>query len=248
MASECELPCGGCSYHPYPLVWFHATCYNILEASYKPSNKPSFEDLRRFADAVKPIYEPQQKEHGEVASTLEGVLGKYTRNVIQDSFRQDLFGQFPLEIKTIIAELIGPCWYLIVLGETRRLIERLRSDRRTQSTQLGLTREIWISKVRYRGVSYVASLSEKPLESECKSGQYRVKLPRIIKGIILSVYSIGLRAIQFTDRSPGPTANGSPWYEIIEPGDPHIETRVNYSVWLPIISRCETANTPRVFL
>ena len=61
---------------------------------------------------------------------------------MQDCFRQDFRGQLPLEIRIMISELIAPCWHMVVLGETRRLIERQRDNRESQSTHLRLTPEM----------------------------------------------------------------------------------------------------------
>ncbi|PYH88071.1 hypothetical protein BO71DRAFT_404140 [Aspergillus ellipticus CBS 707.79] len=55
---ECRSPCAGCSYSPYPAVWFHAPCYDVLQHSYdEPSEKPTPDELRRFADAIRPVYQ-----------------------------------------------------------------------------------------------------------------------------------------------------------------------------------------------
>lgn len=187
-------------FNPYLSVWFHAACYDVLENSYKPSKKPTFEELERFADATRPAYKPQLDEHRQAASALEGLFSKHTRCIIQGSFRQELLGQLPVEVIIIIFELIVPCWYLIVLGETRRLIELLREDRESQCSKISLTREIWMSWVNYRGISYAARFSNKPLESIDPTGQYHIRLPRKIKRIAQSVDYIGLRGIQFIDQ------------------------------------------------
>jgi hypothetical protein len=111
----CRRPCARCFRSPYPSVWFHPTCYNVLQDSYEPSKKPTSEDLRRFADATRPVYKCQHEERGEIASVMEGLFSKYRSETMQDCFRQDLLGQLPLEISIMISELIAPCWYTIRL-------------------------------------------------------------------------------------------------------------------------------------
>jgi hypothetical protein len=54
-------------------LWFHATCYNVSQDSYEPYKKPTSEDLRRFADATRPVYKCQHDECGEFASVMEGL-------------------------------------------------------------------------------------------------------------------------------------------------------------------------------
>ena len=230
-ASMCKLPCTACIRSPYPSAWLHAACYEILGDSYEPSKKPSFEDLGRLADTVRPIYKPRLEEHEESASALEGLFSKHAKHIIQDSFRRDLLEKLPAEILTMISEFIAPCWYLIVLGETRRLIENLRRSGETQSTRLSLTREIWMSRIKYRGVSYVKRLSSKPLKSVGTCNQYHIKLPRNIRKIVLSLDYIGLRGIQFTDHDSDLAADGSPWYKVIEARDSHVEADVSFDVW-----------------
>ncbi|KAB8227557.1 uncharacterized protein BDW43DRAFT_304532 [Aspergillus alliaceus] len=223
---DCSSSCARCSQSPCPMVWFHAACYDVLQHSYEPSKKPTPEDLRRFADATRPVYKCQYKEHMETMSVMEGLFSKYTREIIQDGFK-DLLGQLPVEIITMISDLIAPCWYLTVLGETRRLIELLRDRDGTQSKQLSLKPEMWMSRIKYRGTSYVAQLSGKPLESTSASEQCHIKLPRNISKIILSVDCIGIRGIQFIDHKSNPISDGSPWYEILDAGDTDLEVYVS---------------------
>ncbi|KAB8214179.1 hypothetical protein BDV33DRAFT_196335 [Aspergillus novoparasiticus] len=220
---DCRYPCGRCSYSPYPMVWFHTACYDVLQNSYGPSEKPTSKDLRRFADATRPVYKCEYKEHKETISVMEGLFSKYTREIIQDSFRQDLLGQLPVEIVTMISELISPCWYLTILGETRRLIELLRDKGGIQSKQLSLKPELWISKIKYRGTSYVAQLSSKPLGLTSTFEQYHIKLPVKISKIILSADCIGIRGIQFVGPQSNPKSDGSPWYEVLDARETDLE-------------------------
>ncbi|KAE8143712.1 hypothetical protein BDV38DRAFT_231964 [Aspergillus pseudotamarii] len=225
---ECRDPCGPCLRSPYPSVWFHAACYNVLEKSYEPSKKPTFEDLGRFADATRPTYKSQNKKHEETASTLEGLFSRYTKDIIQDSFSQSLLAQLPAEIRIIICGLITPCWYLIVLGETRRLIELLRNNSIPQYTQLRLAQEIWMARIIYHGTSYITRLSEKPVESIGNSYECHIKLPSDINRIIVSFDSIGVHGIQFLEHGSNPISDGSPWYEIFEVKDSHLEIYVSH--------------------
>lgn len=209
------------------MVWSHVNCYNVLQDSHEPSKRLTSVDLRMFADATRTVYKCQYQEQREVMSATEGLFSEYTRDIIQDRFRQDLLKRLPVEILTMIAELLTPCWYLTVLGETRRLIEHLRDSGRTQSKQLRLTPEMWMSRITYRGTSYVAQLSSQPLEP---AGLSLIKLPRKISKIVLSVDCIGIRGIQFVDPKSNPSSDGSPWYEILEARDADTEVDVNCDV------------------
>ncbi|PLN77265.1 hypothetical protein BDW42DRAFT_6311 [Aspergillus taichungensis] len=76
---DCGSPCARCSLSPSPIIWFHATCYEILQNSYESSQRPTPEDLRRFADATRPVYRCHPQEHRETMSVTDGLLSKYTR-------------------------------------------------------------------------------------------------------------------------------------------------------------------------
>ncbi|OJJ67122.1 hypothetical protein ASPBRDRAFT_59125 [Aspergillus brasiliensis CBS 101740] len=222
---QCHSPCGRCNYSPYPMVWFHQTCYRILEATYEPSEKPSAEDLEKFAAATRPVYRPLDPEHNDVVPTLEGLLSKYSARIVQNCFSQKLLARLPLEILLMISELIAPCWFLTVFGESRRLIEHLRWDSRIQDPEIDLSRGIWMSRLTYRGNSYVARLSHSPLKSTAYSCVSYMKLPRGFHKLVLSTDNIGLRGVQFLGNGSTPTRNGSPWYEILDMQDSQLKIR-----------------------
>ncbi|PYH31267.1 uncharacterized protein BO87DRAFT_409112 [Aspergillus neoniger CBS 115656] len=198
------------------MIWFHPTCFRIFRATYEPSEEPSVKHLEVFAGATKPVYQPLCSEHEAAASTLEGLLSKHTAPIMQNCFSQELLERLPLEILLMISELIGPCWYLTVLGESRRLIEHQIRDGEIQDPEVDISRDVWMSRVNYRGNSYVVRLSNTPLKPTTSSRVSHVKLPREIQKIVLSTDSIGLRGVQFLDDRATPTRDGSPWYEILD--------------------------------
>lgn len=56
--------------------------------------------------------------------------------------------QLPMEIQTMSLEFLGPCWYLIVLGETRRLLEQMRNDHPNRCERLNLAKELYIGRTK----------------------------------------------------------------------------------------------------
>ncbi|KAB8220016.1 hypothetical protein BDV33DRAFT_102737 [Aspergillus novoparasiticus] len=76
--TECTFPCPRCSKPPSPSVWFHFDCYDILKDSYTAGEKPTLEDLQRFAVALRPLYKPQNRDSIDTASTQEGLLCCFT--------------------------------------------------------------------------------------------------------------------------------------------------------------------------
>lgn len=72
LVPECKSPCSGCSYKPHPRVWLHPSCYDILMISYKPSEKPTSEELEKLADAIRPSYECQDKNLEKPRRSLKG--------------------------------------------------------------------------------------------------------------------------------------------------------------------------------
>lgn len=203
--------------HPIEKPWMHKLCYDLLKASNRP-NEPTLEDLQRFGKAVMPLYKPVDKEDIDSASSREGLFSSHARPVVERSFRIDLFERLPAEIQAIILSYIGPCWYLIVLGESRRLIEELRSGRTSrQSEQISLEKEVYISRIPYQGNSYISTISnELPepgldgLKLEC------LKIPDNLSKIVLSTDHIGVRGIRFVvEGGTPPPSDGSPWYEFV---------------------------------
>ncbi|QRD94526.1 hypothetical protein F9C07_1808152 [Aspergillus flavus] len=42
---DCKYLCGRCSYSLYSMVWFYTACYDVLQNSYEPFEKPTTKDL-----------------------------------------------------------------------------------------------------------------------------------------------------------------------------------------------------------
>lgn len=225
---ECKGPCLICNRAPNPRAWFHVSCYDILMITYQPSEGPTGQELGEFADATSSFGKSGDKGNGKIASIFEGLSSEYARRITEADFRYDLFMQLPMEIKVMIAELIFPCWYLKVLGETRRLIEQLRSLRHHEDRreQLELTQNVWVRRTIYRGIAYVAWLSTLPLKATATSTVDHIKIPDTVDKIVLSADLIGIRGVQFVDNNSQPQTDGSPWYEILEPKAPGTEIKV----------------------
>ncbi|KAE8329191.1 hypothetical protein BDV39DRAFT_191412 [Aspergillus sergii] len=225
----CIYPCPRCSKSPNPSVWFHLDCYDILKDSYTTGWWPTLKDLQRFAAAVRPLYKPENKGNINVASTQEGLLCRSTRNILKDGFTQELFRRFPTEIQDKILEFLGPCWYLIVLGETRRLIEQMRNDYLFQSQQLNLTKGLYIGRTKYQGNSYISTISNEPLRVPSTYDQQYIKSPTYTKKVILSFDHVGIRRLQFLEQGSKPLPDGAPWYEIRETTDCHFNASISWS-------------------
>ena len=58
MVPRCRERCLDCIRYPFPKIWYHPICYEILEATYHPSDELIFSNLGRFAAAIKPMFEP----------------------------------------------------------------------------------------------------------------------------------------------------------------------------------------------
>lgn len=216
---ECTNPCAACCHSPYPSVWLHGVCYRIFKGSFETNLEPTLPELQEFAEANRLIYNDLQElgGHREISSVLEGLFSNYTEVVLQNIFRQDLLAQLPAEVIIMIAKLTAPCWYLTVLGETRRSFELWRMvGQQKQYKNLNLTNEIWVSTIRYRGISYVMRLSSEPLKVSKAFHERRVKLPSALKQIVLSMDCIGIRRIQWLEQKSLPAPDGSPWYKILE--------------------------------
>ncbi|KAE8338391.1 hypothetical protein BDV24DRAFT_176815 [Aspergillus arachidicola] len=227
--TECTFPCSRCSKSPSPSIWFHFDCYDILKESYTAGEKPTLEDLQRFAVAVRPLYKPQNKDSIDTASTQEGLLCCFTSDILKDGFTQELFRQFPMEIQAMVLEFLGPCWYLIVLGETRCLLGQMRNDGLTQCERLNLTKGLYIGRTRYQGNSYISTISNKSLRLPSTYDLQHIKPPTYTKKIVLSIDQVGIRRLQFLERDSKPLPDGGPWYEILETMDCHFDASISWN-------------------
>ncbi|EFR02052.1 hypothetical protein MGYG_05055 [Nannizzia gypsea CBS 118893] len=214
---ECSPSCVTCSIKPHEQPWMHKLCFDLLRASNKP-NEPTLEDLRRFATVTKPMYKFLRRNDTDSASSREGLFSRHARPIVENTLRIELFERLPAEIQDIIYSYIGSCWYLIVLGESCRLIEELRSRHESPCKQLSLNKEVYISRIPYQGNFYISTISneqpEPPLDGwslEC------LNIPDGLNKIVVSTDHIGVRGIQFVvDGSAPPRSDGSPWYDFID--------------------------------
>ncbi|PKY04434.1 hypothetical protein P168DRAFT_236040 [Aspergillus campestris IBT 28561] len=161
---------------------------------------------------------------------MEGLFSKHAEKILRKIFRKDLLEQLPAEILLRICEVMGPCWYLTVLGETQRLMGALEGKREPQQNSLNLdqTRTVWISRITYHGVSYVSRLRDKPLRFTELSDQIQLRIPRRISKIVASVDGIGVRGIKFLEHTAdAPLLDKSPWYEVLPVRDTDQKIFVN---------------------
>lgn len=104
-----------------PSIWMHEICYKVFQYSILDFNMPlSCNDILRFAKASKLLYpNPHELEGRRTSlSNLEGLAKRISTKIsslYQEPFRHDLFTRFPAEIKLMIVDLIGPCWYLTTI-------------------------------------------------------------------------------------------------------------------------------------
>ncbi|GKZ32605.1 hypothetical protein AbraIFM66950_002123 [Aspergillus brasiliensis] len=213
--SDCDIECELCKSHPYPLLWIHTRCYQLLIASYEPSGKPSMKDIKDYALATAELYPKIYPECGNPGTILEGLSSPYTACLIPESFRRSFFDKTPPEIRRRIAGFVGPCWYLAILGEARRLIEYIRQNKEPQEDKLDVINDLWMSRILCQDHSYVSRLSDKPLKATEGTEVVQIQLPKKIRNVIISKDHLGVRGIQFLDRE-APTQDQSPWYEMYD--------------------------------
>ncbi|KAK2804035.1 hypothetical protein FQN51_002565 [Onygenales sp. PD_10] len=160
--------------------WFHRPCFEILRASYGKSGRPSLgliADTTKIIDSLLPAYVPAAvKRKADIASTLDGLFSPLTKDILASVFSQQLLAKFPPEILDLILEFSGPCWYLIVLGEVRRLIEYKREcDLNSWSSiplpviSAAVSRRIYVSRVTVQGTRYIGRISSEPLPAHFSS-------------------------------------------------------------------------------
>jgi hypothetical protein len=177
---------------------------------------------------MKALYSPPSDQNRDAASVREGLFSDRTSYIIQDSFRQDLLGKVPVEVLTMILKYIGPCCYLIVLGESRRLIDQWRISGGNRCERLNLSEDIYVTRTDYQSISYISRVSNTPFmlsSDETFLGEF-LSLPPSTQRIVLSKDHMGTRHMQFLRQDTEPSVDGSPWYEIIEISDPISDTEI----------------------
>lgn len=215
-AVSCSKDCLPHSLYEDTVVWYHKACYDVLVLTYKSSEIPTSCDLEHFHKATKPLYDTYDKERDDTASSAEGLFSIHTESILRNSFRQELLKHLPAEIQAAILDFIGPCWYLILLGESRRLLGEIRKGKKVYNPQLDLSGDIYITKIRYRGNFYVSEVSNTPLtlRSQPFSRTERLIVPQNASKAVISSDHIGIRQIQLLNLIP--SSDGSAWYECID--------------------------------
>lgn len=182
-------------------MWLHQPCYELLIASYPPGSQPSLADLEAFGDATARVYRSPGAKSARVASIREGLLSRSVQRVLHDCFSQDRLRRLPAEILDLIAEAVGRCRYLVVLGESRRLIEELRRNPHRHNPYLvvDLNQDVYIKTVEFRGCSYISYVGNTPLPalSSTTHGLHRLSPPGTVQRIILSTSHFGIHSIHF---------------------------------------------------
>jgi hypothetical protein len=142
----------------------------------------------------------------------EGLRSPYTESVLKDSFSQEKLLRLPAEILDMIARFIGDCAYLVVLGQTRRLMGTLQEGRGAPVARMpvDLSSQVYTSEVLFQNASYLSRISnlEAPLHQRILHRGSQVRR------IVLSKDDFGVRNIRFSDTCSSSVAHdGSPWYE-----------------------------------
>lgn len=212
---ECEIECRECYEDPIPELWIHTRCYQLLMASFDPSDRPSMKDIKDYAIDTEVLY-GRRYPRRHPGTILEGLSSKHTSCIIAESFKQSFFDKLPPEMRRRIAAFVGPCWYLAVLGEAHRLIDYIRQSDKDLSEALDLDEDLWISRIVCQDHWYLSQISNMPIEATEGMEVFHIQPPQTIHKIIASTDQIGVRWIQFLDRETTPTQDQSPWYEIYD--------------------------------
>jgi hypothetical protein len=211
---KCQGDCFQCWRRPSRCLWYHTLCYTILSASYRlhrTSPKPDLQDIRDFGLATQAqLHLWDETTCKEVIK--EGLCSPYTEGVLKDSFSQEKLLRLPAEVLDMIARFIGDCAYLVVLGQTRRLVGTLQEGRGAPVTGMpvDLSSRVYTSEVLFQNASYLSRISnlEAPLHQRILHHGYQVRR------IVLSKDDFGVRNIRFFDTCSSSVAHdGSPWYE-----------------------------------
>ncbi|KAI9796712.1 MAG: hypothetical protein M1835_003293 [Candelina submexicana] len=112
--------------------------------------------------------------------------------------------------------MIKPCAPLIVLGQSRRLIDYLRYSQRreNQTALLRLSEKIYIRRIEFEGYSYISQISNNALSSDAVV----LHDGSTVQTLLILIDHLGVLDIQFFDRGVEeleiPTIK-APWYQFL---------------------------------
>lgn len=191
----------------------------MLRSSYSAAHEiPTHDDLHQLSIAIKPLYHPSDQERRDRASILEGLLSSpAVANILVDSFRQELLRNLPGEILEMILDKIGSCSYLVVLGETRRLIGEMLRRHGPLRECVDLSKDIFVTRSLYQGTSYISRASNTPCKEEwgIDGEEEVISPPPDVEKLLVSTDHIGVHNIQLLERSKLPQGS-SPWYQSVD--------------------------------
>ncbi|KAI9724566.1 MAG: hypothetical protein M1812_000634 [Candelaria pacifica] len=201
-------------------IWIHQECLLTLGFSYQSqtSTEPlKILDVWELGKSIKMKHIPSKQQHAarEHCSLREGFRSPHIKAI----FPQNRFLSLPMELQEMIISMTKPCASLVVLGESRRLIDCLRSNARLarsgKATVLSLSEKIYITSVDFQGFSYISQISNSPLSSDAKVIHDGSRVSTIRK----LTDHLGILEVQFFDQRGDEleiSLAKAPWYQIIE--------------------------------
>lgn len=125
---------------------------------------------------------------------LSSRYAKILRMFHEDTFQLKLFARFPYELQLMIVDLIGPCWYLTVIDETRQWFKCWQESKSwRQPAVVSLKSYIWVYKIPYRCSFYVSRLSDGLLNLPGQFREVCMKLSNELRQVVLSMDRVGIR-------------------------------------------------------
>ena len=217
-------------------IWVHQECLLTLGVSYQTPNISEpirIVDVWELAQSIELDYDSREKQHTtrELCSLREGLKSTY----VEAFFPQERFFNLPEELQVMILEWIRPCAFIVILGESRRLIDCIRARRllpgRGEEELLNMSQKIYATRIEFQGNSYLSQLSNSPLQSSATLMHDGSK----VKTVRVLVDHVGILDLQFSHRSSETlevSARKAPWYQFVEHtnGDWLEEIRVKSNV------------------
>lgn len=133
----------------------------------------------------------------------------------------------------IVKQTGGPRRFLTILGESRRLMEQIRSGPRGRNEQLALSTGLYCVTIRYRGRAYVARVATTPSlrETEASPWVEEVFVPLHPDSDFLILYhdEMGVLKIEFFRDEDEVTVDDTyPSYQVLPLGKPANDTLLQF--------------------
>ena len=204
--------------------WWHRDCMTELIMSGVYPESDLVEIVWKSTIAITSKYNHLESNEQQALIASEGIRAMPTVITSRPRMERPLpLACLPFEILNMITVHAGLHPQLTVIGETNRLfkhaIVQKNSVVKGQSSEILLDKPIHVCCTLFRGVSYIAAVSNAPFNntSAFTEPPVHIQLPEKPRWILVAFDHVGVRTFQVLEaKNSRPVVSGHPWYRLIK--------------------------------